>query len=457
MNATKTNIVTCIRKVAFVLSSLIVLSNSGIAIAQSISKDDVTDITGPGAWYDPNFGGCDSIAAPGTGVGSTKSQTDNAKTIMGIAKTYNLDQKAALIALMVGLAESGISNYANSNIAVSKQNPDWLALPDPRPLGNDHDSVGIMQQRPSTGWSTYGSGTSQEIVWQLMTPAYAAQAFLGTPPNAQLPSNLKNPGAIKKGLQNVSGWQSMDPWVAAQKTQISAYDGNPRDANNHSSVVGGNYKAKMSQAQSLLNKYWADAPAIPLPIPVTGGQSTGGSNSTATVNGCDNSSSTFVGGTLTQTILAYAWPDYHPAPYFTMKPEYEAAVKAAQAKGVYVGGGEHPGIDCGGYMTLLMRNSKTDPTYNSYSSNVVAQKRYLDDHPERYQKVQGVSGTKQLKLGDIFINSSQSHTYMFVGSIPGFHGNSTSASISFTGRSWRTPMASTAYDFTSATWYRLKQ
>ncbi len=432
-----------LQRATLLISCILITNVSGTAFAQSgITQQDVTDINATTPWYDKNFTDCGSTGgatSPGAAVSATKEQADNAKIVMGIAKTYNLGEKGALIGLMTALAESNLRNYANSGVPISQQNPDWLALSEPRPLGNDHDSVGIMQQRVGSGWSTYGSGTTQDIVWQLMTPAYAAQAFFGTPKGAQLPASLKNPSALKKGLQNLSSdWTTMDPGAAAQAVQISQFP----DA----------YNKKKSQAQGLLDKYWADAPAIPLPISITGGQS--GSGGTTSSSGCTSS---FDGGTLTQTILAYAWPDYHPAPYFTMKPQYDAAVKAAEAKGVYVGGGPHPGIDCGGYMTLLMRNSNTDPTYNSYNSNVVGQKKYLDEHPDRYMKVPGVTGTGQLKLGDIFINNDMSHTYMFVGSIPGFNGNSTSASFSTSGASWRTPMASQAYDFTGATWYRLKQ
>lgn len=428
------------RRLLLVACCLIVTNTGGGVFA--ITPQDIVDINGTTAWYNKNFTDCASTGgatSPGAAVSQSKEKADNAKIIMGIAKSYNLGEKGALIGIMTSLTETHLRNYANSGVPISMQNPAWLALSEPRPLGNDHDSVGIMQQRVGSGWSTNGSGTSQDIVWQLMDPAYAAQAFFGTPPGAQLPANLKNPGALKKGLQNLSqDWKSMDPGAAAQAVQISAF---PDRYNNNK-----------AEAQGLLDQYWADAPAIPLPIPVTGGAGDGGAN-TSTVD-C---SSSFNGGSLTETILAYAWPDYHEAPYFDMKPQYAAAVKEAQAKGGYVGGGPHPGIDCGGYITLLMRNSNTDPTYNSYNGDVGAQQRYMDEHPDRYMKLSGVKYITDLKLGDIFITSDRGHTYMFVGQIPNFHGNITSASFSTTGQSWRTPMAETIRTIEAGTWYRLKQ
>lgn len=172
---------------------------------------------------------------------------------------------------------------------------------------------------------------------------------------------------------------------------------------------------------------------------------------------CSGSGSVIGSGDLMQTVVKYAWPEYHKAPYFIMKPEYQTAVQAAQKRGDYVGGGIHPGIDCGGFVTLVMHDSGVDPDYNKYKSNVVAQRRWMNDHPERYEKKTDITNPSQLQPGDIFINSDASHTYMFVGSIPNFKGNAASASFSTTGASWRTPMASPAYGFSDATWYRLKR
>jgi murein DD-endopeptidase MepM/ murein hydrolase activator NlpD len=60
---------------------------------------------------------------------------------------------------------------------------------------NDHDSVGLFQQRPSQGW-----GTPK----QLLDPAYTSRKFY-------------------QKLLKVPGWQGMPLTVAAQKVQISAY------------------------------------------------------------------------------------------------------------------------------------------------------------------------------------------------------------------------------------------
>lgn len=222
-------------------------------------------------FYKPGVASCAGDLFPsGNGSGTaaaTEVQVNNAKIVMGIAKTDNLGQEGALIGLMVALAESTLTNLANTNVPVS------LNIPH-EGVGSDHDSVGVFQQRPSTNWSTIASGpaadSNQAAVAQLMNPAYAAQAFFGSPPGSSAPS------ALSKGLQNITNWQSLTPGQAAQKVQAS---GTPD---------GANYTRQQAAAQKLLTKYWESAPAIPLVIPVSGGSSSTGDGS-AGQDGCAGS------------------------------------------------------------------------------------------------------------------------------------------------------------------------
>lgn len=217
-----------------------------------------------------------SAAVGGSTASPSQNQIANAKIVMGIAKTENLGEQGALIGLMVGLAESSLTNLANSGIPVSESNPGKQGD------GNNWDSLGIFQQRVATGWSTLAPAADQTIegdplasqqytnqhpdaVNQVMTPAYAAEAFFGSPPGANAPS------AVSKGLQNKSGWQNIDPWLAAQAVQASA------------DSTGSVYKKEMAQAQSLLNQYWDSAAAVSLPVPLSGGNS--GTSATGTT-GC---------------------------------------------------------------------------------------------------------------------------------------------------------------------------
>lgn len=209
---------------------------------------------------------------PTTGVTATGGQATIAKDIIGIAKTENLGEGGAQIGLMVGLDESTLTNLANSNVPISESNPNKQGS------GSNGFSLGVFQQQITDDWSTISSSVSNaDAVNQLMTPTYAAEAFFGSPSGA---TNV-NP-ALSKGLQNVSGWQQMQTWVAAQAVQKS---GTPD---------GSNYEQQVGAAKALLNQYWASAPAIPLPVAMngTGGGTSGGASSTSSA--CNGSTSTTV-------------------------------------------------------------------------------------------------------------------------------------------------------------------
>ncbi|MCI4065275.1 hypothetical protein MRQ36_22980 [Micromonospora sp. R77] len=104
-------------------------------------------------------------------------QTANAKAIIAATKKAGLPERAAVISIATSLQESKLENLGH--------------------LGdrNDHDSLGLFQQRPSSGW-----GTPEQIT----DPEYSTLAFL-------------------KGLKQVDGWQDMPLTDAAQTVQVSAY------------------------------------------------------------------------------------------------------------------------------------------------------------------------------------------------------------------------------------------
>jgi len=193
--------------------------------------------------------GCSTISSPTTPSSSKVNTTSNQQTIIqdiiGIAKTDNLGQQGALIGLMVSRDESSFTNLANTNVPLSLQNPNQQGIP-----GNNGTSLGVFQQQITKGWSTISSSiSSTAAINQLMTPTYSAEAFFGSPTGTNTSS------ALTKGLMDVSGWQSMQPWVAAQTVQRSG------------TASGSNYEAQQPIAQGLLNQYWSTSPPIPLPVP----------------------------------------------------------------------------------------------------------------------------------------------------------------------------------------------
>lgn len=104
-------------------------------------------------------------------------QTGNVKAIIAATKKAGMPERAAVISIATSLQESKLHNLGHLGDA------------------NDHDSLGLFQQRPSSGW-----GTPEQIT----NPEYATLAF-------------------EKGLKQIDGWQDMPLTQAAQTVQVSAY------------------------------------------------------------------------------------------------------------------------------------------------------------------------------------------------------------------------------------------
>ena len=118
---------------------------------------------------------------------SSRSQLEHAATVITVGgRTHGVGPTGIKIALMAALTESSLRMLSNSAAY-----PESASLPNDGD-GSDHDSLGMFQMRPSTGWGT---------VQQLMDPDYQARAFFGGPtgPNHGSP----------RGLLDIPGWQQM--------------------------------------------------------------------------------------------------------------------------------------------------------------------------------------------------------------------------------------------------------
>jgi hypothetical protein len=123
-----------------------------------------------------------SPAAPACVAGDTphpwdSAQRENAVTIVQVGVVLAIPERGQIVALATAMQESKLYNlgYLGSN--------------------NDHDSLGLFQQRPSMGWGSEA---------QVTDPVYAATAFY-------------------LALKTVPGWESMAVTVAAQRVQRSAF------------------------------------------------------------------------------------------------------------------------------------------------------------------------------------------------------------------------------------------
>ncbi|HWV50623.1 MAG TPA: M23 family metallopeptidase, partial [Microbacterium sp.] len=104
------------------------------------------------------------------------------------------------IALMAALTESTLRMLANT-----RAYPESGDHPNDGD-GSDHDSLGLFQMRPQSGWGS---------VAELMDPEYQARAFFGGPTGPNHPS--------PRGLLDIPGWEQMDKGEAAQAVEVSAF------------------------------------------------------------------------------------------------------------------------------------------------------------------------------------------------------------------------------------------
>ncbi|MEU6078357.1 hypothetical protein [Micromonospora sp. NPDC047074] len=106
-----------------------------------------------------------------------QAQRANAKAIIEEAKETGVGERGAVIGIATSLQESKLYNLGHLG------------------MYNDHDSQGLFQQRPSSGWGSPD---------QITDPEYASRAFF-------------------EALKNVGGWQDLPLTTAAQTVQVSAY------------------------------------------------------------------------------------------------------------------------------------------------------------------------------------------------------------------------------------------
>src|SRR5512144_2846404 len=128
----------------------------------------------------------DPVVATGT---KSEQQRANATTIANVGASLGVPREGQVIAIATAMVEAGLLNVNYG----------------------DRDSLGLFQQRPSQGWGTPA---------QVTDPTYAATQFYTR-------------------LVKVPNWQSIDPGVAAQSVQRSAFPSR--------------YGEKMQEATALYN------------------------------------------------------------------------------------------------------------------------------------------------------------------------------------------------------------
>lgn len=160
----------------------------------------------------------------------------------------------------------------------------------------------------------------------------------------------------------------------------------------------------------LVHDRYADAPMVDVAdsgsLALTGEQ--------IPTSGSQSCTPTAAGGSLLEVVRKYAWPEYR-GNNIEATDAYKGAIEAAVGQRRYVGGTLYRGIDCGGFVTTLIIDSKFDPEYNNGSliakgaGNTTAQEAWLK---KNWREVSATDATDR-QPGDVAINST--HTYIYVG------------------------------------------
>src|SRR5262249_23929178 len=118
-----------------------------------------------------------AIPTPDLASGYDSEQLTNAAIIVSVGAGRGIPQRGLIIAVATAIQESSLRNLGD-------QGPH-----------DDHDSLGLFQQRPSQGW-----GTPEQI----LDPVYASNTFYDK-------------------LLAVPGWEQLPLTAAAQAVQASAH------------------------------------------------------------------------------------------------------------------------------------------------------------------------------------------------------------------------------------------
>lgn len=148
----------------------------------------------------------------------TPVQLSNARIIIEEGKKAGLGPRAWIIALMTALQESGLGADPSTTTP------------------NADGDVGVFQQRSYPGW--YADDTTATANTTILNdPAYAAKTFYLGHDVAVPARGAAGPlGYHIPGLVNITGWETMPYWQAAQSVQVSAF---PMHYAKHEATVAG--------------------------------------------------------------------------------------------------------------------------------------------------------------------------------------------------------------------------
>ena len=184
----------------------------GIGVLMNPSANAECTIDGSGITVGNIPDSLTATTANGGTITLNRQQLTHAATIIEIGSGIDgVGRDGIQIALMAALTESSLRMLSNTSAY-----PESADYPNDG-NGSDHDSLGLFQMRPQSGWGT---------VADLMDSTYQARAFYGGPDGPNYPS--------PRGLLDIPGWQQMGKGEAAQAVEVSAH---PDRYNNYEPVA----------------------------------------------------------------------------------------------------------------------------------------------------------------------------------------------------------------------------
>ena len=184
----------------------------GIGVLMNPSANAECTIDGSGITVGNIPDSLTATTANGETITLNRQQLTHAATIIEIGSGIDgVGRDGIQIALMAALTESSLRML--SNTSAYPESADYPNDGD----GSDHDSLGLFQMRPQSGWGS---------VAELMSSDYQARAFYGGPDGPNYPS--------PRGLLDIPGWQQMGKGEAAQAVEVSAH---PDRYNNYEPVA----------------------------------------------------------------------------------------------------------------------------------------------------------------------------------------------------------------------------
>lgn len=370
--------------VVFVLSSTVAQPVSAVWIDDFMSSNDAP-------WYDPNFYSSSGACSGATIIGST-----NIHKMWNYMVNKGLSTEAAAGVLGNIQEESGFSATRQED---SQTFPgggwgivQWTA----------ERRTAIVSGLPSDlsqyHAAKYGGATSEDTGYvHPDIPEEDADSLLAYQmtylyDEAIVRQTRNHPVLSGYGLTGMSEWESLKKATSIRQASDLWLYSFERPANQSTE-----HAAKRAEyGQKIFDKLIVDNPGL----------SSGGSCMSGEVSD------------LQALTIDYTWPEYRrsgSAGALDKRKAYDEAVNTARASGRYVGGIKYPGVDCGGFVTLLVTNSGFDPNYNyeGKGGNTTHQEQWTKENWTEVKSAGGKFDTATLQPGDVAFWPG--HTFIFVG------------------------------------------